>query len=102
MCKGCLSDEGVLAVQSTSPYYATDAFWCINKTIADEGLFVKAYHLEVPAFGDWGFNMASRRELSENIKSLLGVAAKVRLVSPKSIKRSEGKAIRVIDNRKLH
>ena len=67
MCKGCLSDEGVLAVQSTSPYYATDAFWCINKTIADEGLFVKAYHLEVPAFGDWGFNMASRRELSENI-----------------------------------
>ena len=45
---------------------------------------------------------AKERELSENIKSLLGVAAKVRLVSPKSIKRSEGKAIRVIDNRKLH
>lgn len=43
---------------------------------------------------------AKERELAENIKSLLGVAAKVRLVSPKSIKRSEGKAIRVIDNRK--
>ncbi len=67
MCKGCLNEEGVLVVQSTSPYYATDAFWCINKTIADEGLFVKAYHLEVPAFGDWGFNMASRKELSESI-----------------------------------
>ena len=67
MCKGCLNEEGVLVVQSTSPYYATDAFWCINKTIADEGLQVKAYHLEVPAFGDWGFNMASRRTLSENI-----------------------------------
>ena len=57
----------MLVVQSTSPYYATDAFWCINKTIASEGFQVKAYHLEVPAFGDWGFNMASRRELSENI-----------------------------------
>ncbi len=67
MCKGCLDTEGVLVVQSTSPYYATDAFWCIHKTIEDEGLFVKAYHLEVPAFGDWGFNMASRRELSESI-----------------------------------
>ena len=44
---------------------------------------------------------AKERELAENIKSLLGVAAKVRLVSPRSIKRSEGKAIRVIDNRKL-
>lgn len=67
MCKGCLSDEGVMVVQSTSPYYAKDAFWCINKTIESEGLYVKPYHLEVPAFGDWGFNMASRRELSEKI-----------------------------------
>ena len=67
MCAGCLCEDGVLVVQSTSPYYATEAFWCINRTIASEGLQVKAYHLEVPAFGDWGFNMASRRELSEQI-----------------------------------
>lgn len=67
MCGGCLDPDGVLVVQSTSPYYATDAFWCINKTIESEGFNVKAYHLEVPAFGDWGFNMASRRDLSEKI-----------------------------------
>ncbi len=67
MCKAVLNERGVLAVQSTSPYYATDAFWCINRTIASEGLYVKAYHLEVPAFGDWGFNMASDHELSEQI-----------------------------------
>ena len=67
MCGGCLKDEGVLVVQSTSPYYARDAFWCINKTIESEGFNVKPYHLEVPAFGDWGFNMASRGELKENI-----------------------------------
>ncbi|MCR4690002.1 MAG: polyamine aminopropyltransferase [Lachnospiraceae bacterium] len=67
MCKNCLTPEGVLVVQSTSPYYATEAFWCINKTIASEGLHVKAYHLEVPAFGDWGFNMASCRDLTETI-----------------------------------
>ncbi len=33
--------------------------------------------------------------------SVLGVTAQVRLVAPKSIERSEGKAKRVIDNRKL-
>ncbi|MDT8903013.1 phenylacetate--CoA ligase family protein [Anaeroselena agilis] len=33
--------------------------------------------------------------------SVLGVSAQVRLVGPKSIERSEGKAKRVIDNRKL-
>ncbi len=40
------------------------------------------------------------RELQEEIKSLLGVAVKVTLVAPDSIARSEGKAKRVIDNRK--
>lgn len=53
------------------------------------------------AFSDVLTELSTKeRALSENIKSLLGVAAKVRLVSPKSIKRSEGKAVRVIDNRK--
>ncbi len=67
MCEASLSQDGVMVVQSTSPYYATDAFWCVNKTIESEGFKVKAYHLEVPAFGDWGFNMASRRNLDEQI-----------------------------------
>ena len=41
------------------------------------------------------------RELREKIKNILGIAAKVTLVAPKSITRSEGKAVRVIDNRVL-
>ncbi len=44
---------------------------------------------------------AMERSLEKNIKELLGVAAKVRLVEPKSIQRTEGKAVRVIDKRKL-
>ena len=48
-----------MSVQSTSPYYAPNAFWCINKTLESEGFCVLPYHLQVPAFGDWGFNMAS-------------------------------------------
>ena len=68
LCGKALSDKGVFVVQSTSPYFATNAFWCINKTIESEGFNVKPYHLQVPAFGDWGFNMASRKELTEDIK----------------------------------
>jgi phenylacetate-CoA ligase len=41
------------------------------------------------------------RRISKNIKEYLGVSAKVKLVEPKAIARSEGKAVRVIDNRKL-
>ncbi|MBO5969657.1 MAG: phenylacetate--CoA ligase [Clostridia bacterium] len=42
------------------------------------------------------------RSLAEAIKTMLGINPKVHLVAPKSIQRSEGKAVRVIDKRKLH
>jgi phenylacetate-CoA ligase len=44
---------------------------------------------------------AMERSLEKNIKELLGVSAKVKLVEPKSIQRTEGKAIRVIDKREI-
>ncbi|HEX3040242.1 MAG TPA: hypothetical protein VHP54_08130 [Caproiciproducens sp.] len=39
--------------------------------------------------------------MSAALQSTLNVVAKVRLLEPKSIPRSEGKAKRVIDNRKI-
>lgn len=39
--------------------------------------------------------------ITKQLNSVLGIGAKVRLVEPKSIARSEGKAKRVIDNRKI-
>ncbi|PIE71877.1 MAG: phenylacetate--CoA ligase [Deltaproteobacteria bacterium] len=41
------------------------------------------------------------KQISKNIKEYLGVSATVKLVEPKSIARSEGKAVRVIDKRKI-
>ena len=40
-------------------------------------------------------------KLSAGLLSMLGIKAKVSLVAPKSITRSEGKAVRVIDKRKI-
>lgn len=45
---------------------------------------------------------AKERELVESIKSMLGIYASVKLVAPKTITRSEGKAVRIIDKRKLY
>ncbi len=42
------------------------------------------------------------KRIVEKLRSMLGIGAKVHLVNPKSIERSEGKAKRVIDNRKLY
>ncbi|NTW06680.1 MAG: phenylacetate--CoA ligase [Syntrophaceae bacterium] len=41
------------------------------------------------------------KRISDNMKDYLGVSAKVKLVEPKTIQRSEGKASRVIDRRKI-
>ena len=44
---------------------------------------------------------AAEKELILALKSMLGLSAKVKLVAPKSISRSEGKAVRIIDKRKI-
>lgn len=44
---------------------------------------------------------STERIISKNIKEILGVSAKVKLVEPKAIARSQGKAVRVIDNRNI-
>ena len=42
-----------------------------------------------------------QKELVDSLRAMLGLTAKVTLVAPKSIVRSEGKAVRVIDRRKI-
>ena len=42
-----------------------------------------------------------RYKITEQIKSVVGISALVKLVPPKSIPRSEGKSKRIIDNRGL-
>ena len=42
------------------------------------------------------------KDLVNGLKSMLGIYANVKLVAPKSITRSEGKAVRVIDKRNLY
>ncbi|MBQ9268480.1 MAG: phenylacetate--CoA ligase [Oscillospiraceae bacterium] len=45
---------------------------------------------------------AKEKDIVSDLKSVLGIYAVVRIVEPKSIERSEGKAIRVIDRRNLY
>ena len=71
--KANLAEGGVMVCQSTSPYYAPKSFWCINKTIKSQFNTVIPYHLQVPSFGDWGFNLAFN---GENIRNELSVETK--------------------------
>jgi spermidine synthase len=57
-----LSAQGLLVVQSTSPMFARDSFWCIDTTLRQAGLKTAPYHVYVPSFGEWGFIIASQRD----------------------------------------
>ena len=45
-------------MQSTSPLFARNSYWCIVKTIEAAGYAVKPYQTAVPSFGVWGFALA--------------------------------------------
>lgn len=57
-----LQPNGKIVVQSTSPYFAPQAYWCIVTTLETAGLKTLPYHAYVPSFGEWGFVMASLQD----------------------------------------
>jgi spermidine synthase len=54
-----LSRGGLVVVQSTSPLFARQSYWCIVETLKQAGLNTYPYHLYVPSFGEWGFVIGS-------------------------------------------
>ncbi|MGO9157793.1 polyamine aminopropyltransferase [Mycobacterium sp.] len=55
-----LAPDGLMVVQSGSPFSTATAFWRTVSTIRAAGYAVTPYHVHVPTFGDWGFALARR------------------------------------------
>lgn len=72
-----LKPEGAFVTQSTSPYFAREAFWTIFETLeASDFATVIPYHVNVPSFGDWGFNLAMRSPRQPDRLPQLSVATR--------------------------
>ena len=65
-----LAEHGSLVTQATSPFFAPEAFWCIETTMraamsrATAPRVITPYHVHVPSFGEWGFVMATNHPVS--------------------------------------
>ena len=55
-----ISRQGFIVVQSTSPLFARQSYWCIAETLKQAGLKTYPYHVYVPSFGEWGFVLAGQ------------------------------------------
>ncbi|MGV3615839.1 MAG: polyamine aminopropyltransferase [Fimbriimonas sp.] len=54
-----LARDGIMVVQSTSPYHARETFLCIRRTVESAGFGTLPTHDNVPSFGDWGWILAT-------------------------------------------
>ncbi len=59
-----MTEDGLVVVQSTSPYVAKKSFWCVDNTLKSVGFLTTPYHAYVPAFGDWGYIIGSKKLFS--------------------------------------
>ena len=90
--------ETVLLNEGLTPNYQI-----IVDRVGSSDTFDVLVEMPEELFGDTIAAISKReKEIVSSLKSMLGIVAKVRLVEPKSIQRSEGKAVRVIDKRKLY
>ncbi len=81
---------------------ATPNYQIIVDRVGTTDTFEIKVELSDDMFGDTIKTIeALEKKLSADIQQILGIRAKISLVEPKSIPRSEGKAVRVIDKRKL-
>lgn len=88
-------ETALLTVEGTSPHYQI-------VLTRKKGLDQMEVQVEVTPeiFGDKiGTLQILQKKISHSIERILGIRAEIRLTEPKSIKRSEGKAKRVIDRR---
>ncbi len=86
----------LLSMGSTAPHYQL----IVDRVDNTDVLEIKV-ELTPEMFSDEIKNLnVQEAKIKSQIESTLGIAAKITLVEPKSITRSEGKAVRVIDKRK--
>ena len=90
--------EAVLLKEGYSPNYQIEV-----DRINNSDTFEIKVEMAPEQFSDIvSINQAKEKKIEQAMRTMLGIGPKVKLVPPKTIARSEGKAVRVIDHRKLH
>lgn len=63
LCYNRLDENGTFITQSGSPYYATKAFYCINKTLKSVNFHTLPMHNQILTLGEWSWIMAKKRPI---------------------------------------
>ena len=109
LLKSKLKPDSAVVIQTTSPLFARQSYWCIIKTMETAGFSVKPFQTTVPSFGIWGYALAKIQpfetpsKLPENVemKFLNDQSFASMFVFPSDISRIEDVEINRLDNQAL-
>lgn len=68
LCYRKLRKNGFIITQAGSPYFASKAFKCIDKTIQSVGFQTVQIHNQVISMGEWGWIIGAKNEKLNSIK----------------------------------
>ena len=77
LLKNLLTDQGVLVTQAGSPYFATEAFYSIEKTLNHTGFNTLPIHNQILTLGEWGWFVCSVHLNENEIKHRINGLKKV-------------------------
>ena len=88
----------LLSLGNTAPYYQI-----IVDRVNNNDTFEIQVEISPDMFTDTVGNLEEQaKRIREAVHTTLGIQAKITLVEPKTIPRTEGKSVHVVDRRKLH
>ena len=59
LVRQAMADGARVTVQAGSPFFAPQAFWCVEATMRSAGISTAPYEVSVPSFGEWGFHLGA-------------------------------------------
>lgn len=68
LVQNLLNENGVMITQAGSPYYATEAFYTIGRTISEAGFHVLPIHNQILTLGEWGWYICSADLEADDLK----------------------------------
>lgn len=108
LCAHRLRKNGAFVTQSTSPYYTTHTFRCIEKTLQKSGFNTLAMHNHVYSFGEWSWVIGSEQLMTDQLKRKINTAKidqieDLKWMTPDALKllTSFGKDLIKVDTSKL-
>jgi spermidine synthase len=65
LCYFNLTENGTFITQSGSPYYATKAFYCIDKTLKSSGFYTLPLHNQILTLGEWSWVIGKKAPVTK-------------------------------------